>query len=106
MLNTEVTKPIQDIPTAEPVQAPWRASAVFWKLQALGLLGITFLSFFPRASHVQEYVFFFLLALALCLAVAEKTNPWVRTPIDVPLLGFVGWVLCTVPFATDLSYSF
>jgi O-antigen ligase len=51
-------------------------------------------------------VFFFLLAVALCLAWVEKINPWVRTPIDLPLLGFVGWVLCTVPFATDPAYSF
>lgn len=56
--------------------------------------------------HSQEYAFFFLLAVALCLAWAEKINPWIRTPIDLPLLGLVGWVLCTVPFATDPAYSF
>ncbi len=77
-----------------------------WKLQAFGLLGMTFLSFFPRLFHFQEYAFFFLLAVALCLAWAEGVNPWVRTPIDLPVLAFVGWVLCTVPFATDPSYSF
>ena len=69
-------------------------------------MGITFLSFFPRLFHSQEYVFFFLLVVALCLAWAERINPWIRTPIDLPLLGFVGWVLCTVPFAADPAYSF
>ena len=69
-------------------------------------MGITFLSFFPRLIHSQEYAFFFLLAVALCLAWVERINPCIRTPIDIPLLGFVGWVLCTVPFATDPAYSF
>jgi heptosyltransferase-3/putative inorganic carbon (HCO3(-)) transporter len=64
------------------------------------------LSFFPRLFHSQEYAFFFLLAVALCLAWVERINPWIRTPIDLPLFGFVGWVLCTVPFATDPAYSF
>jgi putative inorganic carbon (HCO3(-)) transporter len=106
VLNTSITKPAQDIPTAAPVHAPSRASAVAWKIQAYGLLGITFLSFFPRLFHFQESAFFFLLAVALCLAWVERINPWIRTPIDLPLLGFVGWVLCTVPFATDPAYSF
>jgi putative inorganic carbon (hco3(-)) transporter len=106
VLNTEITKPIQDVPTAASVHAPSRASAIAWKLQAYGLLGITFVSFFPMLHHSQEYAFFFLLAVALCLAWAEKINPWIRTPIDLPLLGLVGWVLCTVPFATDPAYSF
>jgi len=64
------------------------------------------LSFFPRLFHSQEYAFFFLLAVALCLAWVERINPWIRTPIDLPLFGFVGWVLCTVPFAADPAYSF
>ena len=106
MLNTTITKPVQAVPTAASVHVPWRGSAVAWKFQAYGLLGITFSSFFPRLFHFQESVFFFLLAVALCLAWVEKINPWVRTPIDLPLLGFVGWVLSTVPFATDPAYSF
>jgi putative inorganic carbon (hco3(-)) transporter len=105
-LNTHITKPTQDVPTAGSVHVPWRASAVAWKLQTYGLLGITFLSFFPRLFHFQEYAFFFLLAVALCLAWVERINPWTRTSIDLPLLGFVSWVLCTVPFATDPAYSF
>jgi putative inorganic carbon (hco3(-)) transporter len=104
--NTSITKPTPYIPNAVSVHVPSRASAAFWTLQAYGLLGITFLSFFPRLFHFQEYAFFLLLAVALCLAWVERVNPWIRTPIDIPLLGFVGWVLCTVPFATDPAYSF
>ena len=106
MLNTSITKPIQDVPAGASVHVPRRASVVFWKIQAYGLLGITFLSFFPRLFHSQEYAFFFLFAVALWLACVERINPWIRTPIDLPLLGFVGWVLCTIPFATDPAYSF
>jgi putative inorganic carbon (HCO3(-)) transporter len=106
VLNTGITKPTQDVPTAASVHVPWRGRAIAWKLQAYGLLGVTFLSFFPRLIHFQEYAFFFLIAIVLCLAWVERINPWVRTPLDIPLLGFVGWVLCTVPFATDPSYSF
>ena len=104
--NTSITKPTPYIPNTVSVHVPSRVSAAFWTFQAYGLLGITFLSFFPRLFHFQEYAFFLLLAVALCLAWVERVNPWVRTPIDLPLLGFVGWVLCTVPFATDPSYSF
>jgi heptosyltransferase-3/putative inorganic carbon (HCO3(-)) transporter len=106
VLNTSIPKPIQDVPTAVSVHAPSRASAIIWKLQAYGLVGITFVSFFPRLFHYQESAFFFLLAVALCLAWIERISPWIRTPIDLPLFGFVGWVLCTVPFATDPAYSF
>lgn len=106
MLNTGITKPTQDVSTAASVRVPWRGGAVLWSLQAYGLLGITFLSFFPSLFRYQEYAFFFLLAVALYLAWVERINPWIQTPIDIPLLGFVGWVLCTVPFATDLVYSF
>jgi putative inorganic carbon (hco3(-)) transporter len=106
VLNTTITKPTQDVPTADSVRVPWRGSAVLWNLQAYGLLGITFLSFFPSLFRYQEYAFFFLLAVALYLAWVERISPWIQTPIDIPLLGFVGWVLCTVPFATDLAYSF
>jgi putative inorganic carbon (HCO3(-)) transporter len=106
VLNTDITKSIQGTPTAVPVYTPSRTSAVAWKLQAYGLMGITFLSFFPRLIHFQESAFFLLLAVALCFAWVERINPWIRTPIDLPLLGFVGCVLCTVPFATDPAYSF
>jgi heptosyltransferase-3/putative inorganic carbon (HCO3(-)) transporter len=105
-LNTRITKHFQDIPAAASAHIPLRASAVFWKLQAYGLVGITFLSFFPRLFHSQEYAFFLFLAGSMYFAWVERIRPWIRTPIDLPLLGFVCWVLCTVPFATDPAYSF
>ena len=83
-----------------------RARAVIEYLQKYGLVGITFMSFFPFLFHYQEYAFFALLAAGLSLCWIDRSNPLVRTPIDVPLLGFIGWVLCTVPFAIDPAYSF
>jgi len=76
------------------------------QLQKYGLVGITFMSFFPFLFHYQEYAFFFLLAVALSFSSLDKINPFVRTPIDLPLFGFIGWVLLTIPFAIDPAYSF
>ncbi len=85
---------------------PERMSGIVWTVQRYGLVLFAFTSFFPRLSHLQEYLFFLLLFIALGTAWAERTPMWVRTPIDRPLLSFVGWVLVTVPFATDPAYSF
>jgi glucan phosphoethanolaminetransferase (alkaline phosphatase superfamily) len=63
-------------------------------------------SFFPQVFRLQEHLFFILFAVALILAWFEKSRMWIRTPFDMPLLCFVGWVLCTVPFAADPNYSF
>ena len=78
----------------------------FWAIQGYGLLLFTFTSFFPRLSHVQEYAFFSLLLLAVICAWYEGKPFWIRTPIDLPLIMFIGWVLLTTPFATDPAYSF
>lgn len=77
-----------------------------WKVQGYGLILITFLSFFPRWFHREEYLFFALLLIALVAAWLESRAIWTRTPIDLPLWLFVGWVLLTIPFATDPAYSF
>jgi putative inorganic carbon (hco3(-)) transporter len=74
--------------------------------EAFGLVAITFLSFFPHLFHYQEYAFLFFLALSVTFAWTKKANPFVHTPVDLPLFGFVGWVLFTVPFALDSAYSF
>ncbi len=83
-----------------------RARALIEYLQKYGLVGITFMSFFPFLFHYQEYAFFGLLAMGLSLSWIDRRYPLVRTPIDLPLVGFIGWVLCTVPFAVDPAYSF
>src|SRR3989442_2463502 len=77
-----------------------------WKAQAGGLILLTFLSFFPRLFHIEEYLFFTLLLIALGTAWLDGKRIWVRTPIDLPLLLFVGWVLLTIPIAADPAYSF
>jgi O-antigen ligase len=77
-----------------------------WKAQAGGLILLTFLSFFPRWFHLEEYLFFALLLIALGTAWLDGKSIWVRIPIDLPLLLFIGWVLLTIPFANDHAYSF
>jgi heptosyltransferase-3/putative inorganic carbon (HCO3(-)) transporter len=95
-----------DRQTSEVADHSESSASTPWRVQAYGLVGITFLTFFPKSFHVQEDLFFLLLAGMGYLAWKEKFTPWVRTPIDMPLLGFAGWVLCTVPFAFDPAYSF
>jgi O-antigen ligase len=76
------------------------------KVQIYGLAAITLLSFFPRLFRFQEHAFFVLFAVAIGFAWVEKTNPYLRTRLDIPLLAFVSWVLLTIPFAIDPAYSF
>jgi heptosyltransferase-3/putative inorganic carbon (HCO3(-)) transporter len=83
-------------------QGAWSA---IWKIEGYGLLLITGLSFFPRWFHWQEDLCFALLLIALIAAGREGLAVWTRTPIDLPLLLFIGWVLITVPFAIDPAYS-
>ncbi len=77
-----------------------------WKLQGFGLLALVFLCFFPPAHRLHEYLFFALLLTGIGTVLAEGRPLWVRTPIDVPLLALVIWILVSVPFATDPFYSF
>lgn len=77
-----------------------------WTIQGFGLVLVTFLSFIPRLHHLQEYLFFTLLLVAVGVAWLEGRPAWIRTPMDLPLFLFVGWVLLTIPFATDPAYSF
>jgi putative inorganic carbon (hco3(-)) transporter len=80
--------------------------ALIWTIQVYGLMVITFLSFFPTFFRFEEHLFFGLFAVALAMCWIEGRSPWVRSPIDLPLFLFVGWVLLTVPFAIDPAYSF
>jgi O-antigen ligase len=79
---------------------------VVWHIQGFGLLLLTFLSFFPRLFHLTEYLFLVLSLLALGTAWRDGTPVWVRTQLDLPLALFAGWVLLTIPFSLDPSYSF
>ena len=88
------------------IQSVRRTSRFLWTVEGHGLVLLTFMSFFPRWSHVAEYLFIGFLIGAGILIWVEGESFLVRTPIDVPLLLFAGWVLLSVPFATDPTYSF
>jgi putative inorganic carbon (HCO3(-)) transporter len=77
----------------------------FWRLEGLGLALVGFLSFFPPLFHLNEYMFFGLLVLAMGAKWLRGESVWVRTPIDVPILLLLGWILLTLPFSIDPSYS-
>jgi putative inorganic carbon (HCO3(-)) transporter len=77
-----------------------------WTIECYGLVLITFMSFFPGLIHLEEGLFVTLLVIALGTAWREGRTMWVRTPVDLPLLLFIGWVLLSIPFATDPAYSF
>ena len=83
-----------------------RVRSAIWTIESYGLALITFMSFFPRLFHLEELLFFTLLVIALGTAWRDGKTMWVRTPVDLPLWLFVGWVLLTIPFATDPAYSF
>jgi putative inorganic carbon (hco3(-)) transporter len=80
--------------------------SIFWSVQGWGLIVIVFTTFFPALFHKQEALFFLLLLSAVVVQWRAGKPIWVRTPIDLPLLAFVAWVLITVPFAIDSEYSF
>src|SRR5919108_3561340 len=72
-------------------------SANVWKVQGWGLVGLVFLSFFPTLFHLEEYVFFPLLLIAVVVAWRSGDSVWVRSPIDLPIALFAGWILLTIP---------
>ncbi|WHZ25190.1 MAG: hypothetical protein OJF47_004302 [Nitrospira sp.] len=80
--------------------------ALFWAFQSYVLIAVACSSFFPVLFRYQEHAVIILSVLCLGMCWLEKTNPWIKTPLDLPLVFFITWVLCTVPFAIDPSYSF
>ena len=83
-----------------------RVIEAIWVIEGWGLVLLIFLSFSPLMFHLEEYLFSAFLVLALGVAWFDGKPIWVRSPIDVPLLLLVGWILLTIPFATDTAYSF
>jgi heptosyltransferase-3/putative inorganic carbon (HCO3(-)) transporter len=77
-----------------------------WRIQAGGLFLLTVFSFFPALFHVEEILFFILLGLALLAGWLEGKNLRIRTPIDLPLLLLLAWILLTIPFSLNPEYSF
>ncbi|QOJ36648.1 MAG: O-antigen ligase family protein [Nitrospira sp.] len=80
--------------------------ALFWAFQSAVLVALACTSFFPILFRYQEHAVIILFVLCLGMCWAERSSPWIRTPLDVPIAVFVLWVLATVPFATDPAYSF
>lgn len=77
------------------------------KIQVWGVIALTFTSFFPTLFHYQEYAFFALfLAAAAMLSGQNRGIRWINSPIGLPFLLLVLWVLATVPFSIDPTYSF
>lgn len=83
-----------------------RLSPAVWRLQTAGLLAMTTTTFVPSLSHLQEYVFFALLALAAVTLYAEGRPLLFSSPLHRPIALLLGWILLSVPFAIDPSYSF
>lgn len=91
---------------AQAVDRSASARAWFWGLQGYVMMAVACASFFPLLFRHQEHTVIILIVLCLGMCAVEKVNPWVKTPLDLPLWLFIVWVLCTVPFATDPAYSF
>ena len=103
----EITTTLSKPTTVSRLSSPIALSReTFWVIQAWGFLLLISMSFFPRLFHIEEYLFFLLLASTIVVAYKTGTPIWIHTALDVPLLLFAGWVLLTVPFAIDPAYSF
>ncbi|ALA61019.1 O-antigen ligase family protein [Nitrospira moscoviensis] len=102
---TEAAPPV-GAPAARDGSLLARLSPAVWRAQVAGLLAITVMSFFPAWSHVQEYAFFTLFAVAAATAFAEGRSLWFPSSLHLPIALLLGWVLLSVPFAIDPAYSF
>ena len=91
-------------PVLKHAGLPWRYWV--WSAQGIGLAVLAFLNFFPPAHGPTRYLFFSLLLVAVATRWKQGDSLWVRTPLDLPLLLFLGWILLTIPFSIDPSYSF
>ncbi len=104
-----ITTPSSAHTVLRPAQAEGRYGSVrelFWGLQGYVMVVLASSSFFPPLFRYQEHTVIILIVLCLGMCAVERTSPWVRNPLDLPLWCFMVWVLCTVPFATDPAYSF
>ena len=73
-------------------------------IQALLLIFIASLPF-RQLLVIERNGFLVLLGLLLLWSAIHKRLWLVRTPFDIPLLMFVGWVGLTIPFASFPVYS-
>lgn len=96
---------VSDMPAAGSGERRVPGHAFFWAFQSYVVIAVACTSFFPALFRLQEHAVIILFVLALGMCWLEKVNPWIKTPLDVPVVLFITWVLCTIPFATDPSYS-
>lgn len=61
---------------------------------------------FKRLLFVERNGFIILVVLLALWCVVNQRHFFTRTPIDLPLIAFVGWVALTIPFAASPAYSF
>src|SRR6266496_6026930 len=61
---------------------------------------------FKRLLFIERNGFLILIVLLVLWCAVNRRHFFLRTPIDLPLLAFVGWIAVTVPFATFPVYSF
>lgn len=81
-------------------------SGLFDNLIIYGLMGIAFGLFFVFLNHIVEYGFFVLLFAWILGQLKNGTLKWIKTPLDIPILLYVAWILICVPWAVDPDYSF
>ena len=91
-------------PVLTQAERPWLSWV--WTAQGFGLAILAFLNFFPPLHGPTRYLFFSLLLVAVATRWKQGDSLWVRTPLDLPLLLFLGWILLTIPFSIDPDYSF
>lgn len=61
---------------------------------------------FKQLLFLERNGFIILCGLLVLWCVVNRRHFFVQTPVDLPLLAFVGWVLISIPFATIPAYSF
>ncbi len=71
-----------------------------------GLMCIAFGLCFVFLNHLVESGFFVLLFFWILGQLKNGTLKWIKTPLDIPILLYVAWVLICVPLAVDPDYSF
>ena len=75
------------------------------KVFQYGLLVIAFALLFVDYYHVSELLFVGLFIVWLAQKAFARSFKFEKTALDIPIFVFFCWVLLTVPFATDWTYS-
>ena len=76
------------------------------KVFTYGLMAIALVIMVTKLNHVIEYFFIGLLVFWIGVKIRNRDFRFVRTPLDLPILFFIVWILVTIPFAFEPGYSF